>query len=75
MWVWVGVSVGVGYGCGRGRGCVGAWVLFGGVGGWLVGWVGNFELVQVNFELVPNYCRSRPVGGGQRTMNLELVQG
>ena len=58
----VGVS-----GCGCG--CV-----FLGVGGWVVGWVGNFELVQVNFELVPNYCRSRPAGG-QRTMNLELVHG
>ena len=65
------MSVGVS-GCGCGRGCVGVFL---GVGGWVVGWVGNFELVQVNFELVPNYCRSRPAGGGQRTMNLELVQG
>ena len=53
MWVWV-MGVGVG---------VGTWVCFWGVGGWVVGWVGNFELVQVNFELVPNYCRSRPAGG------------
>ena len=52
MWV-MGVGVGVG-----------AWVCFWGVGERVVGWVGNFELVQVNFELVPNYCRSRPVGGG-----------